>query len=315
MRKLYDLPPPGERELYVSVFDRPVALRPGVELRGYATRTLWDEFRRLRSGEGAGEMNEEPRDVARVGLGQAPPGPRRARFSHAAMATVFEVHCVHPDARYAAQAAQAAFDRVDRLEQELSRFIENSDVSRINALREGEATQVSPSTMECLEIAWHMRDVTGGAFDVSIGSGLGGLELEPEAFTVRARAGGVRLDLGGVGKGYAVDRMAAVLLEWEIPRSLVHGGFSSVLALEAPPDREGWPLTLSAPGSPGVRSWRGSRRGGRPSAPRGCASATTSWTRAPGSPVRGRAAAWVADPAGRRGLAGRAWPTPSRPRS
>jgi uncharacterized protein (TIGR03663 family) len=45
-RKLYDLPPPGERELYMSLFDRPVELRPGVELRGYAARTLWDEFRR-----------------------------------------------------------------------------------------------------------------------------------------------------------------------------------------------------------------------------------------------------------------------------
>lgn len=48
--KLYDLPPPGERELYMSLFERPVHLRPRVELRGYATRTLWDEFRRLEAG-------------------------------------------------------------------------------------------------------------------------------------------------------------------------------------------------------------------------------------------------------------------------
>jgi uncharacterized protein (TIGR03663 family) len=47
VRKLYDLPPPGERELYVSIFERPVELRPQVELRGYATGGLWDEFRRL----------------------------------------------------------------------------------------------------------------------------------------------------------------------------------------------------------------------------------------------------------------------------
>ena len=45
VEKLYDLPPPGERELYVSIFDGPVELRPGVELRGYATRTLWEAFR------------------------------------------------------------------------------------------------------------------------------------------------------------------------------------------------------------------------------------------------------------------------------
>ena len=45
VRKLYDLPPPGERELYVGIFERPVELRPRVELRGYAARTLWEDFR------------------------------------------------------------------------------------------------------------------------------------------------------------------------------------------------------------------------------------------------------------------------------
>jgi hypothetical protein len=50
VRKLYDLPPPGERELYVSIFERPVELRPRVELRGYATKTLWDELRKLEAG-------------------------------------------------------------------------------------------------------------------------------------------------------------------------------------------------------------------------------------------------------------------------
>jgi hypothetical protein len=45
--KLYDLPPPGERELYMSIFEEPVELRPQVELRGYAAKTLWDDFRRL----------------------------------------------------------------------------------------------------------------------------------------------------------------------------------------------------------------------------------------------------------------------------
>jgi uncharacterized protein (TIGR03663 family) len=45
VRKLYDLPPPGERELYVSIFDRAVELRPQVELRGYAQSGLWEAFR------------------------------------------------------------------------------------------------------------------------------------------------------------------------------------------------------------------------------------------------------------------------------
>jgi hypothetical protein len=47
VRKLYDLPPPGERELYVGIFNRRMELRPGVEVRAYATSRLWADYRRL----------------------------------------------------------------------------------------------------------------------------------------------------------------------------------------------------------------------------------------------------------------------------
>ena len=47
IRKLYELPPPGERDLYMSVFDRHVELRPQIELRGYAVKWLWDDYERL----------------------------------------------------------------------------------------------------------------------------------------------------------------------------------------------------------------------------------------------------------------------------
>jgi thiamine biosynthesis lipoprotein len=173
------------------------------------------------------------------------------RFSHAAMNTVFEVHCVHPEAGYARQAAQAAFERLDRLEQELSRFIGNSDVSRVNGLRAGGVTRVLPSTLECLALAMALYELTDGAFDVSLGTGLPALELDRERFSVRVLQGGVAIDLGGIGKGYAVDRMVELLGEWDIRQGLVHGGFSSVRALEPPAGGEGWPLTLSAPGRGG----------------------------------------------------------------
>lgn len=183
------------------------------------------------------------------GLAIAEPAALRGvrRFSHEAMATIFEVHAVHADERYAAQAAQAAFDLLDGLERELSRFRSNSDITRVNDLAAHESTQVSPSTMECLVIARHMFDLTDGAFDISIGTGLPSLELDASTCRVHATQTGVRLDLGGVGKGYAVDRMADLLDEWGIRIALVHGGFSSVLALEPPADLEGWPITLSDP--------------------------------------------------------------------
>jgi len=58
IRKLYELPPPGERELYMNIFERYVELRPQVELRGYAAKTLWDAYRRRQA--------EEPDRQARV---------------------------------------------------------------------------------------------------------------------------------------------------------------------------------------------------------------------------------------------------------
>jgi len=185
---------------------------------------------------------------ATFGLGATRSRPDVHRFSHDAMNTVFEVHCAHEDARYAQQAAAAAFAVVDRLEQDLSRFVANSDISRINALARGQATRVSPTTLECLAVARHLYDVTLGAFDISIGTGLEALDLDPETHTVHARRDGVRLDLGGIGKGYAIDRVAELMGEWEVESALVHGGFSSVLALEAPPGEGGWPLSLSTPG-------------------------------------------------------------------
>jgi hypothetical protein len=95
------------------------------------------------------------------------------------MATLFEIRCAHPDASYARQAAQAAFELVDRLEQGMSRFIANSDVARINALAAGQSTRVSPATFECLEIARRMYDVTGGAFDIASRLRARGLEIVP----------------------------------------------------------------------------------------------------------------------------------------
>jgi thiamine biosynthesis lipoprotein len=227
---------------------------------------------------------EKPRDLSSV-----------RRFSHEAMHTLFEVHAVHPDQRYAAQAAQAAFDLVDRLERDLSRFIPNSDVFRINQLAAGEWTQVSPTTLECLLIARHVFELTSGTFDIAIGTGLPSLVLDPDTFRVRALADDVRIDLGAIGKGYAIDLAAELLEEWEVTCALVHGGFSSVLALEPPPGHEGWPLTLSDPARP---SRVLERLSARQVALGASGVRKKDHIRDPrtGEPVRGRLAAWAAVP-------------------
>jgi thiamine biosynthesis lipoprotein len=196
------------------------------------------------------------------------------RFCHEAMATTFEVVVVYDDDRYARQAAAAAFDEVDRLEGELSRFIENSDITRINNLPANQPLRLGLNAFECLQLSARMYAETNGAFDITVGSllslwrnedgtprtpsqeelnrarqhtGTGLLQLDEAEHTVQLLASPVQVDLGGVGKGYAVDRVAELLREWSIDIALISGGYSSVLALDGPAGTKGWPLTLSNP--------------------------------------------------------------------
>jgi thiamine biosynthesis lipoprotein len=221
-----------------------------------------------------------------------PADPVRAhRFAHEAMATIFEIFCAHEDPGYAGQAAHAAFDLIDRLETELTCHRGSSDISRINRLKGGEATSVCPWTLECLLLARHFYSETGGAFDISLGSGFPALELLPEESRVRVHGAEIRLDLGGIGKGFAIDRAAELLREWDIGRALIHGGFSSVLALDSPPDRDGWPLTISLPGAATVLDHIVARRQAWSAS--GIGKRDHIVDPGTGLPVRDRYAAWV----------------------
>lgn len=201
--------------------------------------------------------------------------PNVHRFAHQAMATTFEAILQYEDPSYAQQAARAAFDEVDRIEGHLSRFLETSDVTRINHLPAGQPVPLSLDTFECLKVSAEMYAETDGTFDVTVGflvdcwvdkerkmprtpgpeelafarthTGMHLILLDEPTHAAALMNSPVRVDLGGVGKGYAVDRMAEMLREWGIDRALIHGGFSSVLALDAPQGMSGWPVTLSHP--------------------------------------------------------------------
>jgi thiamine biosynthesis lipoprotein len=196
------------------------------------------------------------------------------RFYHEAMATTYEIIMVEDDEKYARQAAAAAFDEVDRLEGELSRYIENSDIARINNRPANEPLRLGLDAFDCLELGCRLYYETDGAFDITIGSllacwrdedgnphsplkeeldlahgrtGAHLLKLDELEHTIQLSTSPVQVDLGGIGKGYAVDRVAELLREWSIEIALVSGGYSSVLALERPSDTKGWPLTISNP--------------------------------------------------------------------
>jgi thiamine biosynthesis lipoprotein len=175
------------------------------------------------------------------------------RFPHEAMATHWEIVVAGGDREYARQAAAAAFRELDRLERTLSRYIESSDISRANRLARGEATTISPDTFDCLLVAADIALVTGRAFDPAYAStrppelaaDAPPFLLDPATHTLTSLANELHLDLGAVGKGYALDRMAETLREWDIVSACLNGGGSSALALGAPaPDATGWTVGL-----------------------------------------------------------------------
>ena len=101
------------------------------------------------------------------------------RFAHKAMATIYEIYFAGVDRQYASQAALEAFMLLDRLEQDLSRFNENSDITRINVAPEENPVRVSQDTFRCLLECQQLYSDTNGAFDVTIGT-LMNLWLTPE---------------------------------------------------------------------------------------------------------------------------------------
>jgi thiamine biosynthesis lipoprotein len=190
------------------------------------------------------------------------------------MAATFETIIQHEDPVYARQASQAAFDLLDHLEGDLSRYVETSDISRINNLAAGTPLQISLDTFACLKVSEQMYAQTSGTFDITAGflvdcwrdeykrprtpsaeerafarthTGMNLLRLDESRYTVELAVSPVRVDLGAIGKGFGVDRIGQSLREWGIDRALINGGYSSALALDAPAGLAGWPVTFSDP--------------------------------------------------------------------
>jgi thiamine biosynthesis lipoprotein len=171
------------------------------------------------------------------------------QFNHAAMATHFQVRIDHHDRTYAAQAAQAAFDLLDSLESCLTRFRIASDIARMADLAPGEKMRLSEPAFACLQIAKRMEQATRSAFCPTPAAlrnqpSLPKWDLLPKQQSILCVSGRLEFDLGAIGKGFALDRMAELLRHWDCPSFLLVAGGSSILAGDPPLNFPGWSCGL-----------------------------------------------------------------------
>lgn len=172
------------------------------------------------------------------------------------MYTTFTLHLECPDAERAADAAGTCFNQLEALESDLSRFRHDSDVSRINQLGTGDTLLISDNTCACLHQAFEAYAMTGGLFDVTLGTATwpeghgpethsdeisGQLELAPDQPLVTCHEAGRQVDLGGIGKGFALDQLAATLQSYGIDSALLCAGASTMLAIGP----QTWPIALT----------------------------------------------------------------------
>ena len=161
------------------------------------------------------------------------------------MNTRFDVFLRGDDEQHLEAVAVAVLEEIIRLDGALSRFDPRSEITRVNRQAGKAAVRVDRELFALLETCEQGRQVTNGFFDVTQG---GSLELDAAACTVRLPSAEAQIDLGGVGKGYALDCAREILRRFNVENALLQGGTSSVLAV----GDEAWPIDLRHPLKPDV---------------------------------------------------------------
>lgn len=208
--------------------------------------------------------------------------PEPVRLARPAMATRFEIVLYGDNPAQLRRAGNEALAEIDEVEAQLSLFRPASEISHVNARGAAEPVRVSPPVFRLLKRAQKLSEETGGAFDITIaplmrcwgfmnGSGvwpdpaevarvrrqvgMNHVILDESNWTVRLDTEGVMLDLGAIGKGYAIDRAAETLREAGVHSALLHGGTSTVFAIGRPPDQETWTVAVESPKMAGAPQW------------------------------------------------------------
>jgi thiamine biosynthesis lipoprotein len=191
------------------------------------------------------------------------------------MGTMFDVMVYHASSGDAERAVEKAMAEIARLDEVMSHFEADSDLSRlVREARKGFA-RAGPDLYAVVEESIRLSRLSGGKFDVTIGPLLkasrkareenrkpsakelsearrcvGSEKVELAApDRVRFHSECLEIDLGGIGKGYAVDRAMQVLASAGVRHVMINAGSSSIASVGSPPDREGWPVKLGPEGA------------------------------------------------------------------
>ena len=196
------------------------------------------------------------------------------RLARHAMATRFEIVLAGDNAISLRAAGEEALAEIERLEAQLSLFKPTSEIARLNARAAYEPVRITPEVFKLLEHAGQLTRETQGAFDITVAplvrcwgfmGGQGGVPraqdleaarsvvgmhrvlLDPGRLTVRFEREGMMLDLGAIGKGYAIERAVELLVEAGVANALVHGGTSTIYGLGHPPGADAWRIEIPSP--------------------------------------------------------------------
>jgi len=202
--------------------------------------------------------------------------PRPVMYQEARrlMWTKFEIVAYGPDRARLREAADAAFEEIDRLDRQMSNYSETSELTYINRNAARDVVIVEKELFDLLNLSLDYSRATGGAFDVTVGPlmkawgffdrrgrvpgpeelksvmarvGYQRVTLDTATRTIRFDREGVELDLGGIAKGYAVDKAARILRESGVTSALITSGTSSIHAIGAPPGQAAWRVEVSDP--------------------------------------------------------------------
>ena len=199
----------------------------------------------------------------------------RLEKSADAMGSTYSIELYGYDRIRMEAAADAAFDEVRQLDDLLSNYKPDSEWSEVNRRAAAGPMKVSPELFQVLSACAGYSRESEGAFDITVGPlmkvwgfykgsghlphraevqaamtkvGYRHMHLDPAAQTVWFDRPGVEIDPGGIGKGYAVDRMVEILRKNGIQIALVAGSGSSIYGMGAPPDEpRGWRVDIKNP--------------------------------------------------------------------